>query len=222
MSASVTPSIVAFGEDAWLIEMGAAIDAVVSARVHALWAAIDGLKDRFPGLRAAVPAYASVLVPFDPGSTDARRLRDALVALAAEIGAAPPHADDRLLEVPVRYGGDYGPDLTEVAEACGMSVQDVVAMHAGTTYRVFMLGFSPGFAYLGILPPQLRLPRRSEPRLRVPAGSVAIAAAQTAVYPHSSAGGWHLIGRTEKSFWDVTAIEPALLRPGDRVRFVPI
>lgn len=218
----MTPSVVAFGEEAWLIEMGAVIDAAASARVHALTAAVDRLKDRFPGLGAAVPAYASVLVPFDPRSTDAGRLRDALVALAAETWAAPPHADERLVEVPVRYGGEYGPDLAEVAEACGMSVQDVVAMHAGTTYRVFMLGFSPGFAYLGILPPQLRLPRRAEPRVRVPAGSVAIASAQTAVYPHSSAGGWHLIGRTGTSFWDAAAIEPALLRPGDRVRFVPI
>ncbi|MFV2065082.1 MAG: allophanate hydrolase subunit 1, partial [Chloroflexota bacterium] len=114
------------------------------------------------------------------------------------------------------------PDLEEVAARTGLSVEAVVDAHSGTTYRVFMLGFAPGFAYLGTLPASLQLPRRAEPRLRVPSGSVAIAAAQTAVYPHSTAGGWHLLGRTDTVLWDRSAEPPARLRPGDRVRFVPV
>ena len=215
------PRLVPFGEAAWLIELGETIDAGISAKVHALAAAADRLRATYAGLERAVPAYASLLVPFDARTTDAERLHDALVAIVAETVATPLPDAGRLIEVPVRYGGDDGPDLAEVAERAGISVTDAVALHAGATYRVFMLGFSPGFAYLGVLPSELRSPRRAEPRLRVPAGSVAIASAQTAVYPHGTAGGWHLVGRTEMSFWDSRAADPALLRPGDRVRFVP-
>jgi KipI family sensor histidine kinase inhibitor len=130
-------------------------------------------------------------------------------------------ADDRPpIEIPVRYGGDDGPDLEGVAGRLGLASDAVVALHAGTTYRVFMLGFAPGFAYLGTLPAELSLPRRTEPRPSVPAGSVAIAARQTGVYPVATPGGWHLIGRTEVTLWDPSAEPPARLAPGDRVRFV--
>lgn len=121
--------------------------------------------------------------------------------------------------IPVRYGGEAGPDLGSVAERTGLSVDEVITLHTASDYRVFMLGFSPGFGYLGRLPAALQLPRRDDPRLRVPAGSVAIAGSQTAVYPHETAGGWHILGRTDAQLWEPSATRPALLRPGDRVWF---
>jgi KipI family sensor histidine kinase inhibitor len=133
----------------------------------------------------------------------------------------PDDAELAALEVPVHYGGADGPDLPEVAERLGLSQGQVVEAHAGPTYRVRMLGFVPGFAYLATLPEVLALPRRAEPRTRVPGGSVAIAARQTAVYPFETPGGWHLIGRTDLSMWDIGRVPPARLAPGDRVRFVP-
>ncbi len=120
------------------------------------------------------------------------------------------------------YGGGGGPDLTEAAERAGLSVDDAVALHAGAVYDVYMLGFLPGFAYLGDLPDALRLPRRATPRARVPAGSVAIAAEMTAIYPLESPGGWHLIGSTPVRPWDMSLRREPLFRPGDRVRFQPV
>jgi KipI family sensor histidine kinase inhibitor len=214
------PRVSAFGEEALLIELGSTIDVEVNARVHALASAIDQGALRIDGLGHTVPGYASLLVPFDPASTDPDALTMALRTLATETTAVPGDAGETV-DIAVRYGGVDGPDLTGVAERTGLTEDAVIELHAGTAYHVFMLGFAPGFAYLGPLPVPLRLPRRSDPRLRVPAGSVAIAAAQTAVYPHVTAGGWHLLGRTDERLWDPDAPQPARLRPGDRVRFVP-
>jgi KipI family sensor histidine kinase inhibitor len=124
--------------------------------------------------------------------------------------------------VPVRYGGPDGPDLAEVAARTGHSEADVVRLHAAVEYRVFCVGFVPGFPYLGLVPEELALPRRATPRLRVPAGSVAIAGRQTGIYPADTPGGWHLIGRTDLPVWDPGREPPALLQPGARVRFVPV
>ena len=124
--------------------------------------------------------------------------------------------------IPVRYGGADGPDLLEVAERVGLASERVAELHASVVYRVAILGFMPGFAYLGELPQALRLPRRDTPRTRVPAGSVAIAGLQTAVYPAATPGGWHLLGRTDVRLWDIDRDPPAMLRPGDQVRFEPI
>jgi KipI family sensor histidine kinase inhibitor len=171
-----------------------------------------------------VPAYGSLLVPFDPEVVDRDELAARLAGEARELVEGPPPAREtgRTVSLLVRYGGDDGPDLDDVAIRTGLTPGEVVTLHAGTTYRVFMLGFAPGFAYLGTLPERLALPRRSEPRLRVPPGSVAIAARQTAVYPFATAGGWHLIGRTDAPLWDIGAEQPALIRPGDAVRFVAV
>jgi len=120
----------------------------------------------------------------------------------------------------VRYGGEAGPDLDAVAERCGLTPAQVVEVHASVVYRAYMLGFAPGFAYLGELPGELELERLDTPRQRVPAGSVAIAGRQTAVYPSSTPGGWHLIGRTDAVVWDAGRDQPALIQPGNAVRFV--
>jgi KipI family sensor histidine kinase inhibitor len=220
------PRIRPFGEAALLVELGEVVDLRLNARVHALAEAIIALGDRDPALDRIgrpVPGYASVLVPFDPLATD----RDALAAELRRLAAAALTGRHRepparpALEIPVRYGGDDGPDLEAVAVATGLSPDEVVGRHAAVPYTVFMLGFVPGFAYLGPLDRALELPRRNAPRLRVPAGSVAVAGRQTAVYPLETPGGWHLIGRTEVRLWDVDADPPARLRPGDRVLFRP-
>jgi KipI family sensor histidine kinase inhibitor len=130
-------------------------------------------------------------------------------------------AAPREIVIPVVYGGADGPDLAEVARHAGMTADEVVAAHSGAAYDVFFLGFQPGFAYLGGLPPALATPRRDTPRVRVPAGSVGIGGAQTGIYPAASPGGWNLIGRTAVTLFDPHADAPALLAPGDRVRFVP-
>jgi inhibitor of KinA len=126
------------------------------------------------------------------------------------------------VELPVCYGGEFGPDLEEVAARCGLSAAEVMARHSTAEYRVYMLGFSPGFPYLGGLDPAIAAPRRETPRLRVPAGSVGIAGMQTGIYPQESPGGWQIIGRTPGRLFRPDRAEPCLLGPGDRLRFVPV
>ena len=223
-----------FGDAALLVVLGEHVDRAVNDRVHRLAFGLDLRAARMPGLGVPVPAYASVLVPFDPSvlAEDAVRgvIADALRAAGEAVAAKEPAAAPEpataadlgpVTHVPVRYGGADGPDLAEVAVRTGLSEDDVVRLHAGAEYRVFCVGFVPGFPYLGMLPEELALPRRSTPRLRVPAGSVAIAGRQTGIYPSDTPGGWHVIGRTDLSAWDPHRDPPALLEPGARVRFVP-
>lgn len=216
--------IVAFGDAAFLVVLGERISVALNRRTRALDDAVRAALPTAHGWDVPVPAYASLLVPYDPERLTARDARERLAAVVAAIDAAPLPRErpSPVVEIPVRYGGDDGPDLAEVAERLALTPDEVVAIHAGRTYRVFLLGFVPGFAYLGTLPSRLVLPRRATPRARVPAGSVAIAGRQTAVYPFSTPGGWHLIGRTDERLWDPTADPPARFAPGDRVRFVAI
>jgi len=129
--------------------------------------------------------------------------------------------ESRLVEIPVIYGGESGPDLSVVAEHAAMTPYQVVELHSSNDYVVFFIGFQPGFPYLGGLDPRLHIPRRAEPRVAVPAGSVGIGGSQTGVYPLASPGGWQLIGQTRTALFDPLQQPPTLLRPGDRVRFVP-
>jgi len=210
------------GEAALLAVLGDEVDAVLNERVHRIAAALRSARPRIAGLGEPVPAYASVLAPFDPLHVDEATVRaalDAALSVAATSDGAEP--TDPIL-VPVRYGGDDGPDLADVAARTGLSEDDVVRLHVGRDYRVFCLGFMPGFPYLGVLPRALELPRRATPRVRVPAGSVAITGRQTGIYPAATPGGWHLIGRTELAAWDPDRHPPALLAPGSRVRFVAV
>jgi KipI family sensor histidine kinase inhibitor len=180
----------------------------------------DAVLQTLPGVLETVPALRSVLVVYDP-----LRVRFSALAGLAESCArdAPPTALDtgRLVEVPVAYGGALGPDLEAVAVACGLPAAEVIRLHCQPTYLVLMLGFAPGYPYLGMLPEPIRLPRRSSPRPRVPAGSVAIADAFTGIYPQDTPGGWHLLGRTSLRPFDTNRDPVVLLRPGDRVRFTP-
>jgi len=211
--------IVPSGDSTIVVELEARIDPEINERairlaetVHA--AAIAGVRD-------VVPTYRSVAVFFDPLRTDYRRLVEWLERQVGRLAEAPV-AHRASISVPVCYQDELGSDLAAVAAFANMSPQDVIAIHASATYRVFMLGFMPGFAYMGVLDPRIAMPRRSTPRVRVPRGAVGIAGAQTGIYPAETPGGWQLIGRTPLEPFDVTRPGPFLFRPGDAVRFVPI
>jgi KipI family sensor histidine kinase inhibitor len=212
--------ILAQGEGGIVVEIGDAIDDAVNARVHALAAAI---RTRLRGSSLeVVPSYRSLLVLHDPVRTPRAPLVRKLRALAAGLGETPPALSGRVVRLPVCYGGTHGPDLDEVARLTGLAAGAVVARHAAPTYRVHLLGFTPGFPYLGGLDPALNVPRLEVPRSRIPAGSVAIGGEQTGVYPIESPGGWRLVGRTPYRLFDPRLPRPFLLAAGDGLRFVPI
>lgn len=219
-----------FGERALLVTLGDRLDLVVNGRARRLAAAVEVHRASDPRLGLAVAAAASVLVPFDPlsvGSPEAARM---VAELAAAVGAegqaagadADAAASRQPIEIEVRYGGPDGPDLAAVADAHGLRPEDIIELHAGSTWTAMFLGFAPGFAYLGPLPPELATARRATPRERVPAGSVAIGGDQTAIYPFSLPGGWQIIGRTDVAMWDIGRARPNLLAPAELVRFVPV
>jgi KipI family sensor histidine kinase inhibitor len=214
--------IVPLGECACLVRLSATSDEATSARVLALFAALDAAPP--PGVVDLIPAYASLLVRFDPLATTPAAIAGTLRAALAQL--APPTASSlprrRLVRVPVIYGGADGPDLEEVARLAGLSAEEVIRRHASATYTVAFLGFLAGFPYLSGLPVELAAPRLASPRTRVPAGSVAIAERQAGIYPVASPGGWRVIGRTALRLFAADRDPPALLRPGDRVRFVPL
>jgi KipI family sensor histidine kinase inhibitor len=216
------PRIVAFGDAAVLVELDPRSVLADARDARRVALAIDALRAGDPRIGVPVPAAGSVLVPFEPRDTDADEVRALLAPVIAALDEAPDTGVAGTEHViPVRYGGDEGPDLDAVAAAVGLDPRRVVDLHAGTAYEVLFAGFAPGFAYLGELPRELQLPRLPTPRTSVPAGSIAIAGPMTAVYPQASPGGWHLLGRTDVRLFDPAAAPPALLRPGDRVRFEP-
>ncbi|KIN91394.1 5-oxoprolinase subunit PxpB [Thauera sp. SWB20] len=211
------------GDAALTIEFGSIIDPALLAEVDALDAAVLRLKQAggLPGVIETMPTFRSLTVFFDPLVTD----RDAVLAALQPLIAAAEHGsttDGRHWRLPVCYEGEAAPDLAEVAGAIGIGEDEVVALHSGAEYLVYMIGFLPGFPFMGDLPAPLRLPRRAQPRVRVPAGSVAIATGLTAIYPWESPGGWHLLGRCPVPLFDARRTSPSLLAAGDRVRFVPV
>ena len=212
------PRVLPLGDAAATVELGESLDPETNARVRALDRALAEVP--CSGLRETVPTHRSLLVVYDPGAVRFDDLRRELVGRARQGATAVP--EGRHHDVPTLYGGESGPDLREVARSRGMSEAQAIHLHASREYTVFMLGFTPGFAYLGPLAEALETPRRPTPRVRVPPGTVAIAGRQTAIYPVASAGGWSLLGRTSRGLFDPYRAEPALLAPGDHVRFVPV
>jgi KipI family sensor histidine kinase inhibitor len=209
---------ISFPGDACLsVAFDRVIDPAVNERCVALAGALE--RTRRTGIRDIVSGFHTVVVYFDP-------LTISREALAADVERAmadrvPPSAeDDPPVEIPVRYGGDGGPDLGAVAAFGGCSEDDVIRMHTGAIYRVYMLGFLPGFAYLGSVDPRIAMPRLASPRVAVSAGSVGIAGGQTGIYPCETPGGWRIIGRTDVRMFDPALANPSLLRPGQRVEFV--
>jgi KipI family sensor histidine kinase inhibitor len=171
-----------------------------------------------PGVRDIVPGMRELVLHVDPLGCDLSQVDRALRTTGEDLEAE--RETSVVVEVPVRYGGSAGPDLVDVARTCGMTPEEVCRRHGAIEYVVCFVGFLPGFPYLGLLDPQLRLPRRATPRQRVPAGSVAIAGEYSGIYPWESPGGWHIIGNTDQTMFDVDATPPARLAPGARVRFV--
>jgi KipI family sensor histidine kinase inhibitor len=218
------PSLEALGDSAWLLRLGDAIDPATVRRVHALAARLRATAPT--GVCDVVPAYASVAVFVSPDAVAADiglppRIEHWLAEASADVDETDARAA-RIVEIPVRYGGDEGCDLGAVARHCGLREDEVIARHAAAEYSVAMLGFAPGFPYLLGLDPALATPRHTQPRTRVAAGSVGIGGAQTGVYPRESPGGWQIIGRTPLTLFDAMRAEPSLLQPGDRLRFVPL
>ncbi|HKG26931.1 MAG TPA: 5-oxoprolinase subunit PxpB, partial [Thermomicrobiales bacterium] len=205
-------------ESALLVRLGKG-DVVEPAVVAAVWALTAALDERkLAGVEDVVPAYATILIAFDPELTDPQTLERAVREIA---GALPSGSDKPAREVviPVAYGGEFGPDLGDVAAHTGLTAEEVVSRHVGAAYRVACGGFAPGWDYLMGLPPELAMPRLANPRTRIPPGSVGIGGEQTGVYPLETPGGWRLIGRTPLRMFDPGRADPFLLHPGDGVRF---
>lgn len=223
---NAAPRITRLGEDALLCFFTAPDDTVPPLPVQqGLWQLCRLLEAERASLqlREIVPGMGNLLLrwnrpPDDPCPFTALQAR--VLALWAACSEAPPTG--RLARIPVRYGGEAGPDLEEVARHCGLSPAEVITLHSQTRYAVYCLGFQPGFAYLGGLDPRLHTPRRDTPRLAIAAGSVAIGGSQTGVYPLSTPGGWQVIGHTSLPLFDPATETGALLQPGDTVRFVPV
>lgn len=211
------PRLFPLGDSSLLIQLGDEIDLAINQRVHALASLIEG--SSIHGIIETVPAYATLLVHYDPLILSFTQLKNYLrtkVNLVEETSNREP----RLVEVPVRYGGEYGIDLESAASALHLSVEDVIRLHSETIYTVYMMGFTPGFPYMGKLPDELAMPRLETPRTRVPAGTVAIAGSQTGIYSIDSPGGWRLIGWTPLKLFDPESESPFLFAPGDQVKFI--
>ncbi len=207
------------GDRGLLVEYGDAIDPAINRKVRAMAIALGQQTPQ--GVVEIIPTYRSLLILYDPFLTDPPQLEEALLRLEerlSEIEIPPP----KTVEIPVCYGGEFGPDLEFVAQSHGLSPEEVIRLHSEPVYQVYMIGFTPGFPFLGGLPKILHTPRRETPRTRVPAGSVGIANDQTGIYPIESPGGWQLIGRTPLKIFDPKRSNPFLLKAGDLLKFKPI
>jgi len=212
------PRFLPCGDAALTVELGAGAGRRSSARVVRLHRALR--ETPLPGVTETFPAFRSLLVQYDPLQTSPAELRGALEGMLDAMSDAP--LPSRRWLVPVCYEAEAGMDIAEVAALAGLTQAQVVECHSSESYYVYMVGFLPGYGYMGDVPEPLRLPRRHDPRIRVPKGSVAIATSFTAVYPLESPGGWHIIGRTPATLFDPHARDAVLLAPGDLVRFKPV
>ncbi|WP_047150712.1 5-oxoprolinase subunit PxpB [Aneurinibacillus tyrosinisolvens] len=210
------------GDSAVVIELGKEINEQIHHKVRVLSAYLD--EHPFPGMVEYVPAFTTVTVFYDPvqfGSSPYRHVCTVIKNFAAGLSRIPEE-EPRIVEIPVCYGGEFGPDLEFVADHNGLTPEEVISIHSSGDYLVYMVGFAPGFPYLGGMPGKIATPRRSSPRLSIPAGTVGIGGTQTGVYPIETPGGWQLIGRTPLPLFRSNENPPALLQAGDRIRFRPI
>lgn len=209
------PRVLPAGDAALTVELGDTVDPVVNRRVLEFDRRVRS--SGLPGLLESVPTYRSLFVQYDPGAVAFDALAAALLALVPE-GDVP--AEGRRWVFPVCYGGEHGEDLDHVAQVHGLTAERVIAIHLAAEYRVYMIGFAPGFAYMGGLPEELHTPRRASPRLRIPANSVAIGGIQAGITSIPVPSGWHLLGRTPARMFDLARGDDAfLLAAGDIVRF---
>ena len=210
------------GEQGLVVEFGNEINAQINQQVHRLARSLSA--QALPSILEVIPTYRSLLVYFDPLeisrselSCQVQSLVDALDNQTAEIAQTA-----RVVRIPVCYGGEFGPDIDFVAQHNGISIDEVIAIHSSTPYQVYMLGFTPGFPYLGGMSEKIATPRLEKPRVKIPAGSVGIAGSQTGFYPIESPGGWQLIGRTPLKGFDADSSTPFAFAAGDYLQFVPI
>lgn len=213
------PRFLPLGDSGLIIEYGESMDAEINRQVQRL--SVSFLTTPAEGVIEAVPTYRSVLLHYDPEKLD---YAGALAIAAQRVESAQDASGEErpVVEIPVIYGGEGGPDLEEVARLHGLSPAEVVRIHSQKIYRVYMIGFTPGFPYLGEVDEAIATPRLDTPRTLVPAGSVGIAGRQTGIYPIASPGGWRLLGYTPLALFDLSQEPPSLLAPGDRVRFLPV
>jgi KipI family sensor histidine kinase inhibitor len=211
------PRIVSLGDSAVLVQLGDEIDLTVNQRVHTLANLIA--TSVINGVIETVPAYATLLVHYDPLALSITQIKKILREKLTQIQENESRKP-RLVEVPVRYGGELGPDLESVASHCGLRVKDVIRIHSTKIYTVYMMGFTPGYPYMGKLDDALIMPRLETPRTHVPAGTVAIAGSQTGIYSIESPGGWNLIGWTPLKLFDPKSDSPFLFAPGDEAKFI--
>ncbi|ALI98706.1 5-oxoprolinase subunit PxpB [Rufibacter tibetensis] len=215
------------GDAALVLQLGEEIAVETHQKVKAVAQFLD--QHSFPGLLEYVPAFTTVTLYYDPWLVSERGQQDPYAAveenvleMLAELETETKTAVPQIKEISVVYGGEFGPDLAFVAQHTGLSLEEVISLHTQTEYLVYMIGFAPGFPYLGGMDPRIAAPRKEVPRKVIPAGSVGIAGPQTGVYPMETPGGWQLIGRTPLTLFDPNREVPSLLQMGDVVRFVPI
>ena len=211
--------IIPVGDQALAIEFANRIDPVVNRHLQQIGRYI--LKQHLSAVKTIIPAYRTLTVTFDGGQTSFEELKDQLEPLIEKSMNAPLPSSKTWL-IPVCYGGKYGPDLAFIAEHAGMSEEEVIALHSSKDYLIYMLGFLPGFCYLGGLDERLHTPRLATPRIKIDAGSVGIGGSQTGIYPMDSPGGWQLMGMTPVKTYDPERETPILVEAGDYIRFVPV
>ncbi len=213
------PQFTNLGDSALMVKMGEGITPDINDRVRNLTFSIQ--EGDIPGVLEIVPTYGSLTVHYNPMVLPQDVLKEN-ITLLCEVHSDKGECKRKVVLLPTLYGPEVGPDLSSVCELTNLGCSDVIQIHSGTDYRVYALGFSPGFPYLGGLDEKLYCPRLKSPRIEVPAGSVAIAENQTGVYPVASPGGWRIIGRTPVQLFDPYKESPTLLNAGDYLRFVPI
>ena len=208
------------GDRALMVELGNTIDPEINRRVHQLDRAIS--QAQIQGVEECVPTYRSLLVYYDPLKKSYERLVFELKDFEEKLDELTVSTQKKVIEVPLVYGGSYGSDLNYVAEYHNLTEEEVIQLHSDREYLVYMIGFMAGFPYLGEVADEIATPRLKTPRLKVPAGSVGIAEKQTGIYPYESPGGWQIIGRTPVKLFDPERRPPALIQPGDTLKFKPI
>ena len=213
------PTLTYAGDQALLVEFGDSIDIKINNKVRNLMVQLEQSQEDW--IMDLVPSYKSLLVIFNPAFSSRKLIETYLLELAENLGQTVASAE-RLIKIPTLYGTDFGIDLGFVAKNSKLSIEEVISLHSEPEYRVYMIGFAPGFPYLGGLNEKLTTPRLESPRLKIPAGSVGIAESQTGIYPNDSPGGWQLIGRTPLNLFDPNRENPSLLIAGDYMKFEPL
>lgn len=211
--------ILTAGDSALLIEFEQRIAPEINAQITAFVHLLKG--QHIEGVTDLIPAFASLLINYDPRVIGYKDLKARIEELL-KIEVSEEASEARVFEIPVCYGGEYGPDIANIAENAGLSEQEVIDIHCSKDYLIYMLGFLPGFVYLGGLDERIHTPRLANPRISIPAGSVGIAASQTGIYPLNSPGGWQLLGMTPVKTYDPERETPILVEAGDYIRFVPV